>query len=60
VKLLPIVYVTDMERAVARLEAHGVRTIEPIIDEAFGRSFGVRDPDGTRIQVNEHDAALCT
>ena len=27
---------------------------EPIADEPFGRSFGVVDPDGVRVQVNEH------
>ncbi len=29
-----------------------------IADEAFGRSLVVHDPDGTSIQVNEHDAEL--
>ena len=27
---------------------------EEIADEPFGRSFGVVDPDGVRVQVNEH------
>lgn len=27
---------------------------EPVQDEPFGRSFGVVDPDGVRVQVNEH------
>lgn len=29
-----------------------------IADEAFGRSLVVEDPDGMRIQVNEHDHTL--
>lgn len=39
---------------VATLEPHG------IVDEAFGRSFQIADPDGLVIQINEHEAALYT
>jgi len=28
------------------------------VDEAFGRSLGATDPDGVRVQVNEHDREL--
>jgi catechol 2,3-dioxygenase-like lactoylglutathione lyase family enzyme len=34
--------------------------VEPIVDEAFGRSVGVRDPDGMRVQINEFDPDLYT
>ena len=29
-----------------------------IVDEAFGRSFVLHDPDGNAIQINEHDTSL--
>ena len=29
-----------------------------IVDEAFGRSFVLHDPDGNAIQINEYDASL--
>ena len=29
---------------------------EPMVDEAFGRSIRLDDPDGRRVQVNEHTA----
>lgn len=32
----------------------------PILDEAFGRSFRVPDPDGAWVQVNELDRDLYT
>jgi len=44
----------------ARLLAAGVTTVDGILDEAFGRSLTVRDPDGLRVQINEHDEALYT
>lgn len=53
--------VTDapLEHLTARLEAHGI-THEGICDENFGRFLAVTDPDGVRIQVNEHDPSLYT
>ena len=33
---------------------------EPIVDESYGRSLRVRDPDGVVVQVNENDRALYT
>jgi len=33
---------------------------EAIVDEAFGRSVRVPDPDGVWVQVNEHDRELYT
>ena len=37
--------------------AERVRPLRGIADETFGRSLVVEDPDGLRIQVNEHEAA---
>jgi len=48
-----------LEKISERLTAAGFAT-EPIVDEAFGRSLGATDPDGVRIQVNEHDRELYT
>ena len=33
---------------------------EPIVDESYGRSLRVRDPDGAYVQVNENDRTLYT
>ncbi len=38
----------------------GVATAGPVMDEAFGRSLVVTDPDGLKIQINEHDHELYT
>lgn len=35
-------------------------TPEPIIDENYGRSMRVIDPDGSWVQINEHDRELYT
>lgn len=48
-----------LEDVVARLRAAGFPA-EPILDENFGRSVRVRDPDGTWVQVNEYDRELYT
>ena len=48
-----------LEAVVARLAAAGYPA-EPILDESFGRSVRVRDPDGVDVQVNEHDRSLYT
>ena len=47
-----------LEAVVARLRAAGYEPATEIVDEAFGRSFTVRDPEGLLIQVNEHDRDL--
>ena len=33
---------------------------EPIVDENFGRSMRVRDPDGVWVQINSNDRDLYT
>ena len=48
-----------LEAVADRLRAAGFAP-ESIVDESYGRSFGVLDPDGARVQVNEHDRALST
>jgi catechol 2,3-dioxygenase-like lactoylglutathione lyase family enzyme len=48
-----------LEAVVARLAAAGYPA-EPILDESFGRSVRVRDPDGVYVQVNENDRSLYT
>jgi len=47
---LSLVVVEALETAAARMQ------IQTIDDQPFGRSFVVVDPDGTRIQVNEHQS----
>ena len=47
---LSLVADEPLEHVAARLPTH-----RGIADEAFGRSLVMRDPDGTLIQVNEHD-----
>lgn len=47
-----------LEQVVARLEAAGFTPATAIVDESFGRSFAVRDPEGLLVQVNEHDREL--
>jgi catechol 2,3-dioxygenase-like lactoylglutathione lyase family enzyme len=47
-----------LEEVVARLTARGYPPATAIVDESFGRSFTVRDPEGLTIQVNEHDREL--
>jgi catechol 2,3-dioxygenase-like lactoylglutathione lyase family enzyme len=48
-----------LEKVVERLRAAGF-TPEPILDEAFGRSVRVMDPDGVWVQVNENERELYT
>jgi catechol 2,3-dioxygenase-like lactoylglutathione lyase family enzyme len=47
-----------LENVAARLRSAGYDLATAIVDEAFGRSFTVRDPEGLLIQVNEHDRDL--
>ena len=50
---LSLVVTEPLEAVIGR-----VTPVRGIADEAFGRSIVVADPDGTRIQVNEHDPEL--
>jgi predicted enzyme related to lactoylglutathione lyase len=47
-----------LEKVAERLQAAGYQLATEIVDESFGRSFTVRDPEGLVIQVNEHDRSL--
>lgn len=48
-----------LEAVAERLAAAGFPA-EPIVDESYGRSLRVRDPDGVYVQVNENDRSLYT
>lgn len=46
------------EELMTQLTAAGISIENDIVDEAFGRSLLLRDPDGLPLQINEHDPAL--
>lgn len=48
-----------LEAVVARLRAAGFPGGE-IVDQNFGRSLTVTDPDGVAVQINEQDRTLYT
>lgn len=48
-----------LEQVVRRLRAAGFDP-GPILDEAYGRSLSLVDPDGVELLVNEHDTSLYT
>jgi predicted enzyme related to lactoylglutathione lyase len=47
-----------LEHVVDRLRRSGYELATEIVDEAFGRSFTIRDPEGLLIQINENDYDL--
>jgi predicted enzyme related to lactoylglutathione lyase len=47
-----------LETVAQRLRAAGYELATGIVDESFGRSFTIKDPEGLRIQINEHDREL--
>jgi catechol 2,3-dioxygenase-like lactoylglutathione lyase family enzyme len=47
-----------LEEVVDRLRENGYELATEIVDESFGRSFTILDPDGLLIQVNENDYDL--
>jgi catechol 2,3-dioxygenase-like lactoylglutathione lyase family enzyme len=49
-----------LEALVERLESSGVPIERPIVDESFGQTVIVRDPDGLLIQIGNLDADLYT
>lgn len=55
-----LAFVTDepLEAVVDRLRAAGYEPASAVVDEAYGRSFTVRDPEGLLLQINEHDREL--
>jgi catechol 2,3-dioxygenase-like lactoylglutathione lyase family enzyme len=44
-----------LEDVAITLSGAGIEPAREISDEPFGRSMVLEDPDGLRIQVNEHD-----
>lgn len=48
-----------LEDVAARIRNAGFLT-EPVIDENFGQSLRVRDPDDTWVQINRYDRDLYT
>ncbi|MEU8631926.1 VOC family protein [Amycolatopsis sp. NPDC048633] len=48
-----------LEDVAARLRAAGYEP-GPVLDEGFGRSLRVRDPDGVWVQINAYDRELYT
>jgi hypothetical protein len=57
--MLTFVSNEPLEALVTRLQQQHIKP-EGIVDEAFGRSFRVYDPDGLLIQINEHEEELYT
>jgi len=47
-----------LEEVVARLRRAGFEPATAIVDESYGRSFRVCDPEGLSLQINEHDRDL--
>ena len=47
-----------LESLIDRLRTEGLSQPLEIVDEAYGRSLLLRDPDGLSIQINEHDPDL--
>lgn len=47
-----------LEHVVDRLRENGYEPATEIVDESFGRSFTIRDPEGLLIQINENDYDL--
>jgi catechol 2,3-dioxygenase-like lactoylglutathione lyase family enzyme len=47
-----------LEHVIERLRDNGYQPSTEIVDEAFGRSFTVEDPEGLLIQINENDYDL--
>lgn len=49
---------TPLEDVIGRLAEAGFAVDEPVIDEEFGRSLQVRDPDGLLVRIEEADPEL--
>jgi catechol 2,3-dioxygenase-like lactoylglutathione lyase family enzyme len=47
-----------LEMILIELTSAGISITNEIVDEAFGRSLLIRDPDGMPIQLNQHDPTL--
>ena len=47
-----------LEAVVATLAESGIHPTGDIVDQPFGRSLKIADPDGLSLQINEHDPKL--
>ncbi len=47
-----------LENIIKALKSKRIKVEGDIVDEAFGRSMLIHDPDGLPIQINEHDPTL--
>lgn len=56
---LSLLTTEPLEQVVRRLILAGFEA-GAILDESFGRSMRVIDPDGVSVQINEHDTELYT
>ena len=54
---LALIATEQLEVVQQRLGSVGIAVPEGIVTQPFGRSMVVTDPDGLRIQINEHDAS---
>jgi catechol 2,3-dioxygenase-like lactoylglutathione lyase family enzyme len=56
-----LAFVSDepLETVAASLAAAGF-PVEALVDEAYGRSLRVRDPEGVLVVINEHNRSLYT
>lgn len=52
---LSLVTAEPLEAVELRLADHGIEPSRGIADEAFGRSLLLEDPDGTPLQINQHE-----
>jgi len=48
-----LVATEPLEKVMTALGQRGIEC-SPIVDEAYGRSMMIRDPDGLKIQISEH------
>lgn len=51
---LSLIATEPLEEVLERLARSGIEPAEGIVRQPFGRSFLLRDPDGSPVQVNEH------
>lgn len=51
---LSLVATAPLEEVLARLAAAGITPEGGVVDQPFGRSILLRDPEGLAVQVNEH------
>jgi len=47
-----------LEEIINSLKSKRINIEGDVVDEAFGRSMLIHDPDGLPIQINEHDPTL--